>query len=407
MRELSEYRRVVGRNVIRELHILGGHLKGKSVLNINSTRVGGGVAEILVNLVPLLNQVGVKARWDVISGTPEFFDVTKKFHNALHGRSEDITEEDYHIFEEINRMNLEKMDLSGDIVFIHDPQPIMLIDRRIREQQKWIWRCHIDISQADKELFKFLRRYIIKYDSLVFSSPLFSRKFPKRQFLIAPSIDPLSDKNRDLPEETIAGVLDKHQIDPERPILTQISRFDYLKDPVGVIKTFLLVRKYNDCQLILAGNKAADDPETDKVLAKVREAAGDHPDIHILLIDPENNDIEINALQRASTVIIQKSLREGFGLVVSEALWKARPIVASAVGGIPLQVEHERTGVLCRSIEGAAWGVKRLLNNPEYAAWLGKNGKEHVRQHFLLTRHLRDYLLLFLSLYQKDDIIML
>lgn len=406
MRRLDEYRPIVGRNVIRELRLLGECLKGKSVLNINSTRVGGGVAEILINLVPLLNQVGMESRWDVISGDPAFFDVTKKFHNALHGRPETITEDDYQLFRKVNLRNIERMDLSDDIVFIHDPQPIMLIDRKTR-RQKWIWRCHIDISRADRDLFAFLRKYIIKYNSLVFSSPLFSRKFPRRQFLISPSIDPLSDKNRELPEETIANVLNKYRIDPGRPILTQISRFDYLKDPAGVIETFKLVKKYNDCQLILAGNKAADDPETDQVLAEVRQAAGDDPDIHILLISPQNNDIEINALQRASTVIIQKSIREGFGLVVSEALWKARPVVASAVGGIPLQVEHERTGLLCRTIEGAAWGVKRLLNNPEYAAWLGKNGKEHVRQHFLLTRHLRDYLLLFLALYRDEDIIML
>ena len=407
MRNLKEYGPIVGRNVIRELRLLGERLKGKSVLNINSTPVGGGVAEILINLVPLLNQVGMEARWDVISGSPAFFDVTKKFHNALHGRNETITEDDYQLFMKTNRNNIERMDLSGDIVFIHDSQPIMLINKRTPGRQKWIWRCHVDISRADRDLFAFLRKYVIKYDSLVFSSPLFSRKFPRRQFLIAPSIDPLSDKNRELPEETIAGVLNKYRIDPDRPILTQISRFDFLKDPVGVIETFQLVKKYNDCQLVLAGNKAADDPETDTVLAEVRQAAGDDPDIHLLLIPPENNDIEINALQRASTVIIQKSIREGFGLVVSEALWKARPVVASAVGGIALQIIHQRTGILCRSIEGAARGVKRLLNNPEYAAWLGKNGKEHVRQHFLLTRHLRDYLLLFLALYRDEDIIML
>ncbi len=405
MRKLEDYKPIVGPNVIQELRLLGERLHGKSVENVNSTRVGGGVAEILVNLVPLLKQVGVDASWEVISGDPGFYDVTKKFHNALHGRKEDISKEDYEHFIEVSRDNIENMECGADIMFIHDPQPIMLIKNRRSHGQHWIWRCHIDISQADKDVFKFLRKYIVKYDSLVFSSPLFSRKFPKRQFLISPSIDPLSDKNRELPLETIANVLDKYGIDPGKPILTQISRYDYLKDPAGVIKTFQLVKKYNDCQLVLAGNKAADDPETDKVLAEVRAAAGDDPDIHILLISPENNDIEVNALQRSSTVIIQKSIREGFGLVVSEALWKAKPVVASAVGGIPLQVEHGRTGVLCRSIEGAARGIKNLLNNPEYAAYLGKNAKEHVRQNFLLTRHLRDYLLLFLVLTRDEDVI--
>lgn len=405
MRKLEDYRPLVGSNVIQELRLLGERLSGKTVRNVNSTRVGGGVAEILVNLVPLLNEVGVDADWEVISGDPAFFDVTKKFHNALHGRKEDITGEDYEHFIEISRKNMEKMKSDADIMFIHDPQPIMLIKQREPHGQHWIWRCHIDISRADQAVFNFLRKYIVKYDALIFSSPLFSRRFPKRQFLISPSIDPLSDKNRELDRKTIDGVLNKYGIDPEKPILTQISRYDYLKDPVGVIRTFKLVKRYNDCQLVLAGNKAADDPETDKVLAEVRREADGDPDIHILLISPENNDIDINALQRASTIVIQKSIREGFGLVVSEALWKARPVVASAVGGIPLQVEHARTGILCRSIEGAARGIKNLLNNPEYAAWLGKNGKEHVRQNFLLTRHLRDYLLLFLVLTRDEDVI--
>jgi len=405
MRKLEDYRPIVGRNVIRELRLLGRRLEGKSVLNVNSTRIGGGVAEILTNLVPLLNQLGLRASWDVISGTPRFFNVTKKFHNALHGRSEKITASDYEIFEKISRENLDRMKLEGKIIFIHDPQPIMLIGKRDKGVQNWIWRCHVDISRADKELFRFLRNYIVKYDALVFSSPLFSRKFPRRQFQISPSIDPLSDKNRDLSPKTIEDSCNRYGLDPDKPIITQVSRFDYLKDPVGVIKAFKLVRKYNDCQLVLAGNRAADDPETDKVLAEVREEAGGDPDIHILLIPPETNDIDINALQRAATVVVQKSIREGFGLVVSEALWKARPVVASAVGGIPLQVEHERTGLLCRSIEGAAWGIKKLLNNPDYAAWLGKNGKAHVRQHFLLTRHLRDYLLLFLALGRDEEIV--
>lgn len=405
MRKLTDYKSIVGTNVIEELKILGKQVKGQVVQNINSTRSGGGVAEILTNLIPLMQEMGVEAHWDVISGSPEFFRVTKKIHNALHGRKERITNKMLDLFRTISLRNLAQMNIYGDLVIIHDPQPIMLIKKKQADNQTWLWRCHIDISRAERHIFDFLKRWIIKYDSLIFSSPLFSRRFPLRQFLISPSIDPLSNKNREISPQIVDKVLDKYKLDREKPMITQISRFDYLKDPLGVIDTFHQVKKYHDCQLILAGNRASDDPETDKVLANVRKKAADNPDIHILLIPPEHNDIDINALQRASTVIVQKSIREGFGLVVSEALWKAKPVVASAVGGIPLQVEHGLTGLLCRSVEGAAYRIKQLLSNPEYARWLGKNGKEHIRQNFLLTRHLRDYLLLAIVLSRDQDII--
>jgi trehalose synthase len=238
----------------------------------------------------------------------------------------------------------------------------------------------------------------------VFSAPAFSTELPIRQLLIPPSIDPLSDKNRDLPTETIDSVLTKYGIPRDKPIITQISRFDYLKDPVGLIHAFEMVKKNIDCRLVFGGGTASDDPESEKVLAEVRERAGSNPDIHVLLIPP-GSDIEINALQRASTVIVQKSLGEGFGLTVSEALWKSRPVVASAVGGIPLQVENKFTGLLSHGIPGTAYAIKQLLANPEYANWLGKNGREHVRQNFLITRHIRDYLLLFLSLDHPGDVI--
>jgi trehalose synthase len=226
-----------------------------------------------------------------------------------------------------------------------------------------------------------------------------------RQFLIAPSIDPLSDKNKELPSETVNAVLDKYGIPRDKPIITQVSRFDRLKDPVGVVEAYKRVKKYNNCRLVLAGGTAADDPEGIQVLEEVREHAGKDKDIHILLM--AQNDIDVNALQRASDVIMQKSLREGFGLTVSEALWKAKPVVASHVGGIPLQIKNKYSGLLCRSIDGAAFAVKQLLNNPGYAKKLGENGREHIRNNFLLTRHLKDYLLLFLSLYHAEDVVYL
>jgi len=401
MSELKDYVPVVGQAVVDDLRLLAERLRGKRIQHINSTAVGGGVAEILNRMVPLLKEIGVDTRWDVIKGGEQFFEVTKKFHNALHGRPEEISSADFEIFRENGRKNAREMDTGSDIVFIHDPQPIMLVEKK--SGNKWIWRCHIDVSNPSLRVWDFLMDFIPRYDSAVFSAPSFSRRLPVRQFLISPSIDPLSDKNRELPEETISQVLDKYAIPRNKPIITQISRFDRLKDPLGVIEAYRLVRKHKDCRLVLAGGTASDDPEGVAVLAEVKEMAHDDPDIHILLM--KQNDIEINALQRGSTVILQKSLKEGFGLTVTEALWKGKPVVASGVGGIPLQIKHRYSGLLCHSVDGAAFALKQLLGNPDYAAELGANGRQHVRNNFLLTTHLRNYLLLFLALYNNGDIV--
>lgn len=386
--------------------MLAARLSGKVIQNINSTFTGGGVAEILSRTVPLLEQLGVDARWNIIKGTEQFFQVTKKFHNALHGRQDTITQDDFSLFLETTQRNIEELQLFGDIIFVHDPQPVGLITKKKELGKKWLWRCHIDLSHPNQEVWDFLQPFVVQYDAAVFSAPAFSRELPIRQFLISPSIDPLSDKNKELDQPTIDSVLAKYGIPKDKPIITQISRFDYLKDPVGVIEAFELVRKSIDCQLVFAGGTASDDPESDKVLAEVRERAGNNPDIYILLIPPDS-DIEINALQRASTVIVQKSHREGFGLTVTEALWKAKPVVASAVGGIPLQVKNRFTGLLSYGIEGTAYDIRQLLTNSQYATWLGENGREHIRYNFLITRHLRDYLLLFLALEHPEDIIYL
>ncbi len=405
MAKLEDYIPIVGRNVINELKLLGERLEGKVIQNINSAAVGGGVAEILHRIVPLLRELGVDARWDFIKGGEQFFWVTKKFHNALHGRIEMITKEMFDIFWETSLINIQEVKIYGDIVFIHDPQPIALVEKR-DDLSKWIWRCHIDISRHDPNVWHYLKKFILSYNACVLSSPGFSQNLPIKQFLISPSIDPLSDKNKRLPKKYIESVLTKYGITKDKPIVTQISRFDYLKDPVGVIEAFRRVRKYKDCQLILAGGTADDDPESDRVLQEVIEKANGDPDIHVLLIPP-GSDLEINALQRASTIIVQKSLREGFGLTVSEALWKAKPVVASSVGGIPLQIKHKYSGLLCHSIEGAAFSIKQLLNSPEYAKKLGEAGRAHIRQNFLLTRHLRDYMLLFLAMYHPKDMVSL
>jgi len=400
---LGEYIPIVGQSIIDDLKLLAERLKGKVIQQVNSTSVGGGVAEILNRMIPLLKELGVDSRWDFIKGGAQFFDVTKKFHNALHGKKEDITKHDFEIFEDTSRKNIEELDTYGDIVFIHDPQPVALVKKK--KGNKWVWRCHIDVSRPNKDVWNFLKGYIKNYDSAVFSAPSFCQKMPIRQFLISPSIDPLSDKNRELPQQEIDAVLRKYEIEADKPIITQISRFDRLKDPVGVIDAYLQVKKYIDCQLILAGGTAVDDPEGAEVLAEVREKAKKDKDIHILLLP--QNDLEVNALQRASTIIMQKSSREGFGLTVSEALWKTKPVVATDTGGIPLQIKHKYSGLLCHSIEGAAFAIKQLLNSPGYAKKLAENGREHVRNNFLITRHIRDYMLLFLSLYHPEDVVSL
>ena len=401
--KLPDYEPIVGKSTIEELRLLASKLAGREIQNVNSTYVGGGVAEILNHMIPILQELGVDARWNVIKGSPGFFEVTKKFHNALHGRKESISEDDFELFLEINRKNMAEMDFHGQTMFIHDPQPCALIEKKDSDG-KWIWRCHIDVSNPDERVWRFLERFVIKYDATVFSAPAFSRPLPVRQFLISPSIDPLSDKNKDLSTREIEAAMEAMKIPRDKPIVTQVSRFDYMKDPVGVVRAFELVKRSIDCTLVLVGGGASDDPEGEKVLAEVKAAADGNPDIHIIS-GQARSDIEINALQRASTVILQKSLKEGFALTVSEALWKGKPVVASAVGGIPLQVRHKLTGLLSHGIDGTAYAVRQLLANPDYARWLGENGKEHVRHNFLITRHVRDYLLLFIALDHSEDVI--
>jgi len=406
MSRIDDYAPIVGASVIEELRLLAERLAGKTILNVNSTAVGGGVAEILMRMIPLLKDLGVDARWDVIKGNERFFAVTKNMHNALHGIVVPITGDDLAFFVDVNRQNAAEMDLTSDILFIHDPQPIALVERKEELGRKWIWRCHIDFTDPRPEVWDFLKGYIERYDGAVFSAPAFSRPLSVKQVLISPSIDPLSDKNRDLGEDEIDRVCAGYGIDRTRPIVTQISRFDYLKDPVGVIRAYRIVKEHTDCQLVLAGGGATDDPEGLRVLDDVRREAEGDPDIFVLFLPP-GSDVEINALQRASSVVLQKSLKEGFGLTVAEALWKAKPVIASAVGGIPLQIAHKYSGILTRSVEGTAFWIKQLLQEPGYARRLGVNGKEHIRANYLITRHIRDYFLLFLSLYFEKDVIQL
>jgi trehalose synthase len=394
---LSDYQEVVGAGVIDELKVIADRVTRRRLQHINSTSVGGGVAEILTRLIPLLRELGIDATWDVIKGNQAFYNVTKAIHNALHGKTEEITPQMLEIFRANIAMNLAEVKLTGDVVMIHDPQPVGLIARKYDSDRRWVWRCHIDVSTPQADVWNFLRPYVEQYDAAIFSMPEFSQQLSISQFRVPPSIDPLSDKNRPLGQDEIEKVFEKYNINTGRHLLTQISRFDRLKDPLGVIEAYRLVKKRHDCQLLLAGGGADDDPEGVQVLQEVREAAAADPDIHVLLLPPFS-DLEINALVRGSTVIIQKSLREGFGLTVSEALWKKKPVVAGAVGGIRLQVLDGVTGFLVHSIEGAANQIAQLLRDRRLRERMGQNGHEHVKENFLLTRQVRDYILTMLAL---------
>lgn len=384
-------------------------LKGKSFLHINSTKEGGGVAEILNRMIPLLIDLGIDARWDVIEGDAKFFDFTKKTHNALQGNREKFTKDMWDYYYEVNRRNRKNLDLTADAVLIHDPQPAPLIMFRRKPSKKrkdiWMWRCHIDVSNPMVSVWKNLKKYVVGYDSAIFSVAKFAKSLPIDEFIITPSIDPLSDKNRDLTKKEIDGVGEKFNIPRDKPIILQVSRFDRFKDPIGVINAYKIVKKYNDCRLILAGSPATDDPEGEAILEEVKEYAGNDSDIHILMLPPDYH-MEINALQRMSDVILQKSIKEGFGLTVSEAMWKEKPIIGGAVGGIPLQIVHGFTGFVVHSVEGAAFRIRQYLNNPEMAKRMGKQGKEYVRNNFLLTRQIRDYLSLwYCNLHRGQNVI--
>jgi trehalose synthase len=389
---ISEYAGISPRRDLLLLRNLGKKLKGKSFLHVNSTKQGGGVAEILQRMIPLLRDLDIDARWEVITGDAKFFDTTKKIHNALQGHAEAITDDMWEHYYRINKTNAGKLKLDADAVLIHDPQPAALVD--FKKRGTWLWRCHIDLSKPFHEVFSRLEPFARKYDATVFSVAKFAKSMASDEFIIPPSIDPISEKNRDLGEEEIKEAARRLGIPTDRPMILQVSRFDRFKDPIGVINTYKMVKKYNDCVLVLAGSPATDDPEGEAVLEEVREFAAGDPDIHILLLPPFS-DLDINALQRMATVVIQKSLKEGFGLTVSEAMWKGKPVIGGATGGIPLQIVHGVTGFLVHSVDGASFRIRQYLNNPGMAERMGLAGREYVRNHFLITRQMRDYLSLW------------
>lgn len=397
---LEKYVPIVGAEVIDHLRHLAEPLRGSRVVHVNSTREGGGVAEILSWLIPFKQELGLETSWEVIEGGPEFYQCTKSFHNGLQGAPVAIPPRQLAAYEQTNRDNAERLRgllSEADFVFIHDPQPAPLFQFCPEHKGKWVWRCHIDLSRPHRAVWKYLRDWVGSYDASIWSLADFAQPLPHPLYLIAPSIDPLSQKNRDLYPGEVDAVFDRHGLDPDLPLITQVSRYDRFKDPLGVIRSYQLAREYTPLQLVLAGGGAADDPEGEEVLREVREAAGDDPNIHILLL-PADSHREINALQRASTIVLQKSTREGFGLTVTEALWKGKPVIGGNTGGIRLQVINHQTGFLVSTPEGAALRIRYLLRNRDHLAEMGERGRALVLDNFLVTRHLREYLTLMHAL---------
>jgi trehalose synthase len=395
MKRLEDYRGIVSDEIIADLHRRASKLHDKHVVHMNSTAQGGGVAEMLYALVPLMNDVGVDAGWRVLVGSDDFFGITKKFHNGLQGDPVNLTDNKKRLYIQANESFSQYNHISRhDAVIIHDPQPLPII-RFYKKRQPWIWRCHIDLTAPDPGLWEFLKGYIMRYDLMIVSHEQYLRPdLTVEQRVINPAIDPLNQKNISLPERTILRYMKRHRIPLDKPLITQVSRFDKWKDPEGVVEVYKRVRERVDCRLVLAGNMATDDPEGLAIYERVRKRAGrliDSGDIIFLL---GASDIVINALQRVSSVILQKSLREGFGLTVSEAMWKGTPVVAGAVGGIPLQVIDGETGFLVdpRDLDQTADRVAALLADPMLAGEIASRGVEHVREHFLVTRLLGHYL---------------
>ena len=394
MRTLEDYADVVGVDVIGNIHKKARKMLGKKVVHVNSTNQGGGVAEILSSLVPLMNDIGLSAGWRVLHGNPDFFNITKTFHNGLQGEAIHFTKNKERIYIQTNIDFASYTHLSHDCIIIHDPQPLPMI-KFYKKAQPWVWRCHVDFSQPDKTLWDFLSSFILRYDVMLLSHESYKKKdLPVEQRIIVPAIDPITPKNMDITEEEACKYLRKFGVKTDKPFLLQVSRFDKWKDPEGVIKVWSRVKEEVDCRLVLCGNIATDDPEGGTLFQAVEKSVKQYStndDITLLLL--ENNYL-VNALQRKAAVVIQKSIKEGFCLAVTEAMWKGTPVVASRVGGIPLQIEDGVNGFLLEpdDTEGFADKIIKILKDKEMGKELGRKGKEITRKKFLITRLLSDYL---------------
>jgi trehalose synthase len=403
MIDLEQYRPVIGDEKLDELLEKARAQNGRRYLMVNSTSDGGGVAEMLNSMIPMLNHMGINIEWKILRGFHEFFEVTKSFHNALQGGEIELTDRVKELYLGTNEEFTTYNDFDYDVVVIHDPQPLPLISF-VEKKQPWIWRLHIDITNPNRELWEFVKEYIEKYDRMIISHEDYRKEdLEMDNVIIHPAIDPLTEKNMDLDDKQIEEHMSHHEIPLDKPIISQISRFDIWKDPEGVIEVYRKVKKRFDCRLVLCGSMASDDPEGWEIFKKVEDKARDLIDSGDVILVVNAEELFVNALQRISHVVIQKSIREGFGLTVSEALWKGTPVVTSRVGGIPLQIIDEETGYLCDPKDNDCFAERiiGLLEDDDLRKEMGIKGKEHVRENFLITRLMSDYLDLFSSLNGK------
>ncbi|HZP42609.1 MAG TPA: glycosyltransferase [Candidatus Binatia bacterium] len=393
---LDDYRSVAPAGTVDIIRRLSERVRGRRLLQVSTSREAGGVAEILRRLVPLLEESGVDARWETLDGDGAIPATTARLHRALQGDEERLPPETFDEYRAFTRQRAAALSLTADLVETHDALPAGLVEVRPQEGA-WVWRCHLDVSRPQRRAWTFLRQYVVKFDAAVYSLPSFAQRLPIRQFLIYPSIDPLSDKNRELPKGEIDAILARLGVPQDKPILLQVARFDRFKDPLGVIDAYRLVKRQHDCRLVLVGGADTDDPEGVELSGEVHEAATQDPDLHVLDLPPQAR-VEVNALQRAAKIVFQKSTREGFGLGVAEAMWKSKPVIGGFAGGITAQLFYGVTGYTVNSVEGAAFRARQLLADPGLRERLGAAAREHVRQNFLITRHLGDVLALTATL---------
>jgi trehalose synthase len=399
-KSLADYTHLVGRPLVGEVRELAEGLQGLKVLHLSATAFGGGVSEILYTLIPLMRDVGIEAEWQVIVGREEFFNATKLMHNALQGNPQDLSPEEWEVYERYNELNAEQLAGGWDVVIVHDPQPALMHRHVPEKASAWVWRCHIDLSTPNEATIGRLVPDLEGYDGALFHMdqyvPDALRGGSPAIHVVPPAIDPLSPKNMALSPDDAAFVCDQFGIDVDRPLMCQVSRFDPWKDPLGVIDAYRLVKaELPPVQLALVGSMATDDPEGWEFFNSTLEYASGDPDIHILNNLNQVGAIEVNAFQSQADVVIQKSTREGFGLTVSEALWKGRPMIGGDVGGIPLQIDDGQSGYLVSSADECAARSLAILQDPELGKRLGRAGKEYVRTHFLTPRLLRDWLRIF------------
>jgi trehalose synthase len=390
---VEDYRRVAPPGVVDIILRLSERVRGRRFLHLSAGRFGGGAAEILHTMVPMMTELGIEAAWEITGGDPAFYATATALQMALRGTERVLSDEALDHFVEMNRINAKKLNLEADLVLVHDAQPATLVQDR-PAAGRWVWRCHFDCAQPQRRAWSFLRPYVNQYDAAVFSLPAFARRLGVPKYVIHPSIDPLSEKNRDLTPREVTTALAGLGIAQDKPLLVQIGAFNAADDPLGVANAYRLVKKHYDVRLVLAGTAGAD-PESPTVLAELREAAQRDPDIVVRELPPDAH-LQINALQRAATIVLQKSVQEAFGLGAAEAMWKGKPVIGGFAGGLPHQIVYDVTGYTVHSVEGAAFRLRHLLNNRELIARMGAAGREHVRRSFLITRHLLDYMALLI-----------